>query len=202
MDPFFTNVSDAARFRTAIERFDALNAADPNREIVDGVPVAKELLYAQRLCAWVMRLAPSASEELRLAARSQHLCRWEVPRQTYPMTRAGYHRWKNDLKTFHARKSAEVLHETGYSEDVIKRVSELNEKKRFPDDAESRVLEDALCLMFLQFQFSEVAAKLDDEKTVNAVRKSWDKMTEAGRQHALALPYSDRERELVRRALA
>ncbi|HMJ90873.1 MAG TPA: DUF4202 domain-containing protein [Candidatus Acidoferrum sp.] len=197
----FAHVSDPARFRSAIARFDELNSADPHRESVGGELRPRELVYAERLCEWIMRLAPQASEVLRLAARSQHLCRWEIPRDTYPQTRAGYHQWKNDLKKFHAGKSAEVLRAVGYTEDIISRVSDLNLKKHFPADAETRVLEDALCLMFLQFQFGELAAKLDDEKTVNAVRKSWEKMTDPARQHALALPYTDRERELIQRAL-
>ena len=89
-----------------------------------------------------------------------------------------------------------------YPDAVVSRVSELNLKKNFPADAQTRVLEDALCLMFLQFQFGELATKLDDEKTINAIRRSWEKMTEAARQHALALTYTDRERELIQRALA
>jgi hypothetical protein len=197
-DAFFQNVSDPARFREAIRRFDELNSADPNRE--NNSP--RELLYAQRLCDWVMRLAPNASEELRLASRSQHLCRWEIPRDTYPATRPGYHQWKNDLKKFHATKSAEVLRAVGYSEEMVTRVSELNLKKKFPADPGTRVLEDALCLVFLQFQLGELAAKLDDDKTINALRKSWEKMTDAARQHALALTYTDKERELIQRALS
>lgn len=201
-DPFFGNVSDPVRFQNAIERFDELNSADPNREATAEQSCPRELLYAARLCEWVMRLSPNASEELRLAARSQHLCRWHIPRDSYPATRTGYHQWKNDLKKFHAGKSAEVLQGVGYSEEVIARVSELNLKKKFPADADTRVLEDALCLMFLQFQFGELAAKLDDEKTVNALRRSWEKMTENARQVALTLSYSDRERELIQRALS
>jgi hypothetical protein len=38
-------------------------------------------LYAQRLTDWVLRLSPDATEELRLAARCQHICRWEIPRE-------------------------------------------------------------------------------------------------------------------------
>src|SRR4051812_10346101 len=196
-DLFFANTADPARFREAIRRFDELNSADPNQEQVDSESIPRELLYAERLCEWVMRLAPNASEELRLAARSQHLCRWEIPRDSYPQTRAGYHQWKNDLKKFHASKSAEVLRGVGYTEQLVERVRELNLKKNFPADLDTRVLEDALCLKFLEFQFGELAVKLDDDKTINALRKSWEKMTEAARQHALALSYTDRERELI-----
>src|SRR5437588_6394339 len=82
--------SDPKRFEAAIRRFDEENARDPNRVTVGGSPQARELIYAQWLTDWVLRLCPAASEELRLAARSQHLCRWLVPRESYPMTRVGY----------------------------------------------------------------------------------------------------------------
>src|ERR1039457_116191 len=66
---------------------------------------------------------------------------------------------------------------------------------------ECRVLEDALCLMFLEFQFTALAAKSDDEKMVNALRKSWEKMTEAARTEALKLSFGAREKNLIGRAL-
>jgi hypothetical protein len=188
---------NAHQFEAAIRRFDAENSRDPNLE--NGQP--RELLYAQRLTGWVLRLCPEASEELRLAARCQHICRWEIPRDSYPMTRAGYLKWRADLKIFHAQKAGEILRETGYDETVIRRVQDLNLKKNFPADPESRVLEDALCLVFLQFQLAALAGKTDEDKTVNALRKSWAKMSETGRAEALKLDFGAREKNLLQRAL-
>ncbi len=192
---------DAKKFEAAIRRFDAENSRDPNLEIAGGVSQPRELLYAQRLTGWVLRLCPDASEELRLAARSQHICRWEIPRNSYPMTRAGYLKWRADLKKFHAQKAGEILRESGYDETVIRRVQELNLKKNFPDDPESRALEDALCLVFLEFQFAALAAKSDDDKMVNALQKSWQKMTDTARAEALKLEFGSREKILLQRAL-
>ena len=189
------------RFEDALRRFDEANARDPNREVIAGVPHPRELLYAQRLAKWVLRLCPGASEELRLAAHCQHICRWEIPRASHPMTRAGYLQWRATLKKFHAQKAGEILHEAGYAEDVIGRVQDLNLKKHFPDDPEARVLEDALCLVFLEFQFAELAARSDDDKMINALRKSWGKMTDAGRAEALKLNFGEREKNLLDRAL-
>ena len=185
------------KFATAVARFDAENSRDPNSE--DGRP--RELLYAERLTAWVMKLCPDAGEALRLAARCQHICRWQSPRENYPMTRAGYLKWRADLKKFHAEKSGTILREVGYDEATIARVQDLNLKKNFPADAEVRVLEDALCLVFLEFQLAALAAKSDDEKMVNALRKSWEKMTKAGRAEALKLNYGDNEKRLLSLAL-
>ena len=193
---------DAARLTEAIYRFELANRRDPNQEMDDGAMYPRELLYARRLSTWVLKLCPDASEELRLAAHCQHICRWEIPRATYEMSRAGYLKWRSDLKKFHAQKAGEILREIGYPEEVIARVQALNLKKNFPTDPESRVLEDALCLVFLQFQFAELAAKTDDEKLINALQKSWKKMTPAAHAEALKLSFGPRESDLLKRALA
>jgi len=193
--------SDPQRFESALRRFDEENRRDPNTEAADGVPQPREWLYAQRLTRWVLQLDPEAAEELRLAARCQHLCRWEIPRQSYPMTRAGYLKWRANLKQFHAQKAGEVLREAGYPDDMIRRVQDLNLKKNFPADPGSRVLEDALCLVFLEFQLGDLAGKTAEDKTINALQKSWQKMTEAGRAEALKLNYGEREKVLLARAL-
>jgi hypothetical protein len=188
-------------FQKAVEKFDAENARDPNMEMADGASHPREWLYARRLTDWVLKLAPEASEVLRLAARCQHICRWMIPRSSQPMTRAGYLRWRNELKQFHARKSGEILREAGYSDDVITRVQELNMKKNFPDDPESRILEDALCLVFLEFQFADLARKTAEDKIINATRKTWHKMTPGARERALLLPLGEEEKAVIERAL-
>jgi hypothetical protein len=149
----------------------------------------------------VLKLCPEASEELRLAARCQHLCRWLVPRESYPMTRGGYLKWRENLKHFHAQKAGEILHEVGYPAEVVARVQSLNLKKNFPRDAEGRVLEDALCLVFLEHQFSNLASKTTDDKMVNALQKAWKKMTPAAQAEALKLPYEPHQRALLGEAL-
>jgi hypothetical protein len=196
--PFRPN--DSQRFESALHRFDEVNSRDPNTEIADGVSRPREWLYARQLTKWVLQLCPDASEELRLAARCQHICRWEIPRQSYPMTRAGYLQWRATLKKFHAQKAGDILREAGYPEDVIRRVQDLNLKKHFPDDPETRVLEDALCLVFLEFQLADLAAKTAEDKTINALQKSWQKMTEAARAEALKLNHGPREKALLERA--
>jgi hypothetical protein len=193
--------SSPQRFEAARQRFDEENARDPNAEVEGGVSRPREWLYAQRLTNWVLRLCPEASEELRLAARCQHLCRWEIPRQSCPMTRAGYLQWRATLKQFHARKAGDILRELGYPEATVRRVQDLNLKKHFPGDPEARALEDALCLVFLEFQFAGLAAKSNDDKMINALRKSWEKMTEPARAEALKLIYGEREKTLLQRAL-
>jgi hypothetical protein len=188
-------------FAEAIRRFDEENSRDPHREQVEGVDHPRELLYAQRLTDWVRRLAPEAAETLLLAARCQHLCRWEIPRSSYEMTRAGYLRWRAELKELHARKAADILREVGYGEEVITRVQELVRKKNLGSDPEVQVLEDALCLVTLEFQLEDLMAKTDPEKMVSILQKTWKKMSPSAQEEALKLSYSEKARELLGKAL-
>jgi hypothetical protein len=194
-------MEEDGRFSEAIRRFDEENGRDPHLVIADGAALPHELLYAQRLTEWVLRLQPNASEPLLLAARSQHICRWLVPRNSYDMTRAGYLRWRNDLKQMHAKKSAEILREVGYDETTIARVVDLNLKKGLGRDQECQVLEDALCLVTLQYQLAELMEKTDPDKMVVILQKTWKKMSEAARTEALALPFTEAEKSLVQKAL-
>jgi hypothetical protein len=186
-----------ARFQQVLRRFDDENARDPNLVTIAGTALPRELFYAQRLTEWVLRLSPEASEALRLAARCQHICRWMIPRNSHPMTRAGYLRWREELKSFHAQKSTEILREAGYPEEMIARVRELNLKKNLGKDPECQVLEDALCLVTLQYQLGDLMDKTEPDKMVAILQKTWKKMSPAGRKEALGLSFSERERELI-----
>ena len=180
---------------------DEANARDPNTEEIAGLARPRELLYAERLTEWLLKLDPAASELLRLAARGQHICRWEIPRNRYPLDRAGYLKWRSELKKFHAEKSAAILRECGYPECSIRRVQELNLKSKFPHDPETQVLEDALCLVFLQYQFGDLAARTASGKMVSALQKTWTKMSAGARVAALALTYTEMEQRLLASAL-
>lgn len=197
MDPAEEN-----RFAEAVNRFDAANSQDPNHIEVGGVSRPHELVYAERLSDWVRRLAPEASEVLLLAARSQHLCRWEIPRSSYEMNRTGYLRWRAELKKFHAARSAEILAAVGYPDEVIQKVQDLNLKKNLGTDPDCQTLEDALCLVTLEYQFSDLIRKTDPEKLVSILQKTWKKMSPAGQSAALRIPYSDENRAVLERALA
>jgi len=189
-------------FQEALRRFDEENSRDPNFVLEGGINRPREQAYAQWLSDWVARLSPNASEPLRLAAHCQHLCRWEIPRNSFEMSRAGYLRWRAELKQFHARKSAEILREVGYPEEIVARVQDLNLKKGLGTDPECQILEDALCLVTLQYQLEELIAKTAPEKMVEILRKTWKKMSDGARTHALALPLSSRAKELIGEALA
>jgi hypothetical protein len=194
--------SSDERFQEAVQRMDAANSQDPNHEQAGDRDWPRELIYAERLTRWVLQLNPNASEALQLAARSQHILRWKIPRDTYPASRAGYLKWREDLKKFHAQTAGEILKESGYGEDMVERVRAMNLKTNIKSDPDTQTLEDALCLVFLQFQLSDLIGKTAEDKVVNAVRKSWGKMSETGRARALELQFTVQERSIILKALA
>jgi hypothetical protein len=192
----------AARFNAAIAAFDQANSQDPNLEMDGGVAYAREWLDAQRLSAWVERLDPGASEALRLAARCQHLQRWRIPRSAYPDGRAGYLQWRTALGRFHADEAEKVLREVGYGDDVVDAVRRINTKQGLHSNPDTRTMEDALCLSFMDHELERFATKHSDEKLVTILKKTWGKMSPRAREIALTLPLSERLQKLVERALA
>jgi hypothetical protein len=195
-------IADPERFQRAIVAIDAANADDPNLLETAKGPRPKELVHAELLTDWVRRLQPEASEPLLLAARAHHIRRWVTPRSSYPKGRSGYLKWRRDLHRFHADEVARILAQAGYEAEVVSRVRQIVRKERLTLDPEVQTLEDALCLVFLQLQLDETAGRVaDDEKMVDVLRKSWRKMSPAGREFALGLDLSEEGRELVRRAL-
>ncbi|MBV8098027.1 MAG: DUF4202 domain-containing protein [Verrucomicrobia bacterium] len=194
--------NEEGAFRESIRLFDKANSADPNTVIIDGKPIPYELFYAQRLTEWVERLSPSASPALLLAARCQHICRWMIPRGSYPMTRAGYLKWRTDLKQFHAQKSGEILSESGCSPELVARVQELNFKKNLGQDPELQTLEDALCLVTLQYQLTDLVRKTEPDKMVSILQKTWKKMSSQARGEAMRLSYPEDQQKLLSQALS
>lgn len=185
------------RLNRVLERIDQLNRQDPHTVLVGQTPQPWEYVYSQWLTEWVLRLNPQASELLRIAARGQHVRRWTIPRSRYPMNRAGYLRWRETLKAFHADTIAGLMREEDYPDDAIQRVRTLMGKRQLGSDPETQTLEDALCLVFLETQFADLRRKTSEEKMREIVRKTWGKMSERARAEALKLPLNDAERRFV-----
>ena len=188
-------------FELAVTRFDDANRADPRKVTLDGQEIPFELLYAQRMSHWLDRLDPNASEAVRLAARSQHIRRWEIPRSDYAMDRAGYYQWRIRLYGYHAEKAGEILREVGYDDATIMRVQQLLQKKNIKTDPEMQLLEDVICVVFLENYFADFSQAHEPDKVVDILQKTWRKMSPRGQQAALGLKIPDAALKLVERAL-
>ncbi len=176
------------RLAAAVAAIDAANAEDPNVVTVRGRTGPKELLHAELVTEWVTRLRPDASEPLLLAARAHHLRRWTVPRSSHPAGRAGYLRWRRGLHTRQADELGAVLREVGYDDATIARAQAIVRKEALGSDPEVQALEDALCLVFLETQLTDVAARLDEETLARVLAKTTQKMSDSGRAAIADLP--------------
>lgn len=186
-----------------MEAFDKVNSQDPFMELVNGEEMPKELLYSQRMTEMLLDFYPTASETLQLAARCQHIRRWAIPRDDYPMDRKGYLEWRTALKKFHGKLAAEIMAENGYGEEAISKVDDLLNKRRLKTDPEVQALEDVVCLVFLKYYFDPFIAKHKEEeiKLIDIVQKTWRKMSPKGHDAALAMSHSTAALAIVQKAL-
>jgi len=188
-------------YARARELIDAAHAADPGRA-PDGR--AAELVYADRMEAWVARLVPEAAPRLRLAARAQHLERWLVPRATFPAGKAGYLAWRRSLYTKQAGRARALLLAAGVAADEAEEVATWVSKTGLKTNPGTQALEDAACLVFLENEIGAFAAQHADyprEKFVEILRKTWKKMSPVAQQAALELDLPPAIAALVREAV-
>lgn len=190
------------KFKKAIFLFDEANSLDPNKEFFEGKEFSKELLYSERMTNQLNKFASNSSEPLQLTVRCQHICRWEIPRDSYEMNRVGYLTWRKDLKDFHAKKASEILKEVGYDDAMIAQVKSLLLKKDLKKNTDTQTLEDVVCLVFLEFYFLKFSEKYSEEKLIDIVQKTWKKMSDKGHEAALKLELPKSAVQLIEKALS
>ncbi len=176
-------------FDKAAALIDVANSEDPNQETVDGRIWPKELLYSHRMSEMLQRYKPDADDTMKLAIRAQHIQRWKSPRDTHPMDRIGYLKWRKDLYKFHSQTANDLLAQAGYGEDVTGRVKQAVAKMRIKDNPDTQLLEDVSVLVFIEHYLLEFAGKhpeYTEEKWLDIIRKIWKKMTDQARQFALS----------------
>ncbi len=186
----------------AIQEFDRYNSNDPNREMWRGTDYPKELLYAMRMTERLTQFAPDSPEYLILAARCQHIGRWEIPRSAYPMDRKGYLQWRSTLKFHHARIAGDILAKIGYDHETIEKVKFLLLKKELNRNADTQMLEDVICLVFVQYYLDDFAAAHNEEKVIEILRKTMTKMSSRAIAEVSTLPLSDKILALLGQAAA
>ena len=184
-----------SKYDRALERIDLAHKDDPNTIEVNNETLPYEFNYAQKMTKYLERLNPTASDLLRLAIRAQHLRRWETPRASYPATKIGYHSWRGALQRTQAALVEKICLESGYEAEDAARVGAMVRKADLrKGDPDTQTLED----VFDKFE-KDIG---DEEKILDILRKTWGKMSEAGRAEALKLDLSERGSALVSKALA
>ncbi len=192
------------KFSDVIFQIDAANAADPKSDVHEGKSYPKEQIYGIRMMEWVERLEPDASDALKIAARGQHIRRWEVPRSRYPFGKGGYYAWRTFLYGYHGEKAGKIMADAGYGADEIGEMKAIMDKKNLRGNAGTQTLEDAAALVFLENHFVDFAHRddMDEGKLVDILRKTWGKMSERGQSAALELVLPDEASVLIEKALS
>ncbi|KAJ3579975.1 hypothetical protein NPX13_g588 [Xylaria arbuscula] len=207
-----------ANFAAALKLIDDAHSEDPktvpSADDSEGM-VPNELHYARKMTRWLAVRCPDASPVLQLACRAQHFRRWEIPRDSFPMTRPGYLTWRAKQKTQAAEKIKVLLSSLPPSSSSssssleipthdIERIAALVRKENLSADPETQVLEDTACLVFLDDQLDDFETRedVDEDKMINILRKTWGKMSPQGREIALGMKLSERGQMLVGKALA
>jgi Domain of unknown function (DUF4202) len=186
--------------RRARELIDAAHGADPNRA-ADGRPA--ELVYADRMEDWILKINPGADPILRLAARCQHLERWLVPRSSFPLGRPGYLAWRTSLYGKQAERARSLLLDAGVPAEDAANAATWVAKKGMRTNAGTQALEDAAVLVFLQSEIEAFAAQhaqYPREKFVDILRKTWRKMSPRAQELAGGLELPPPIAALVREA--
>ena len=177
-------------FDEAVVLMDAANTEDPNMEKdLDGKEWPKELLYSHRMADMIGRYKPDADHVNQLAVRGQHIQRWKSPRDAYPMDRKGYHKWRKDLYTFHANTTAELMSKAGFDEESLERVKKAIGKIGIKVNTDTQLLEDVAGLVFIEhymLAFAEKHPEYTEEKWIDIIRKTWNKMSEGAHNFALS----------------
>ncbi len=177
------------KFKHVFSLIDAANSIDPRTEEFEGRPCPKELLYSHRMTEMLSRFMPQASEYVQIACRAQHIQRWLSPRDSQPMTREGYFKWRINLYQFHAQKTSQLMKEAGYEEAAIERVQAIVGKKNIKGNPETQTLEDVAGLVFIEYYmqgFAGQKADYSEEKWINIIKKTWNKLSEEARSFALS----------------
>ena len=178
------------RFQAVIAEIDAANAQDPRLYRVAGTPRPREVVYSERMSDCLSRLYPDASEALRIAARAQHICRWQMPRKDYPLGRDGYNAWRAACRDHHAALTSAILRRHGYADGEIAQVVKIIRKEQLKRDPESQALENVVAVVFVEHYLDEFVAEhkdYDDAKLTDILRKTLRKMDATGHTAALGL---------------
>jgi hypothetical protein len=193
-------MASSEQFEKAFAQFDSYNSNDPNKEEYNGKAYPKELLYATRMSERLDLFKPGSPDYLKLAARCQHIGRWEIPRSSYPMDKKGYLQWRNTLKFHHAKIAGDILTNCGYGSETIEKIKFLLLKKELTSNADTQTLEDVICLVFIQYYLDEFASKHEDDKVVDILRKTMKKMSARAKTEAGKISVSTRIQGLIQQA--
>ena len=181
-----------------------MNASDPRHEQIAGAQRPREIVYAERMTACLERIRPHASEALRIAARAQHIRRWEIPRHTFALGRDGYNAWRSACRDHHAGLVTGIMQNHGYSAPEIAHVVKLISKGDLKQDPESQALENVVGVVFVAHYLAGFVAdhaEYDEPRLIGILRKTMRKMDATGHAVVVTLGMPPSTRRLIEIAM-
>ena len=197
-----TETSD--RLDAVFSDIDAANADDPRTIVIDGEIRSYEIVYSERMIERLGIMYPDASDALKIAARGQHIRRWDIPRVKYEQGRNGYNQWRRACREHHAELLAEIMQRHGYGEEDVAKVQTYVKKEQLKKDRESQALENVVDIVFIEHYLDDFAKKYqnyDEDKMIDIIAKTLKKMSPKGHEAALALDLPDGYRKLIMAAI-
>lgn len=183
------------------EMVDEINARDPRVDAKSGLP--QDLVYGLHMTQQLESFLPNSSDALKVAARAQHVGRHLVPRTQFPEGKLGYHQWRRHLYARHAETAVGIMRRVGgFNEEEMAIVNKILRKDDIKGDENVQAVEDVACLVFLRDTFSDFSAKHEDDKMVDILQKTWEKMSQRAKDAALKLEFNEASKELLKRALS
>ena len=166
-----------------IKTTEAINLVHTEDEtlINDGAKtVASELVYSQRMLAMLEVFDKGSSKLLRLAVQCQHLRRWNIPRTNYSMDRRGYHQWRRAVMEYQLNQTREILIQNKVDIDDIDFILDGLSNQGNKAHATAQIIMDTACLVFIKWYLEAFAAKHEQKKVNDIMKKTMQKMSDKG----------------------
>ena len=184
------------------EAIDKVNDQDPRKLEIDGKETTHERVYSLRMLKTLLEFEPSAPDDLQIACYAQHIGRWQLPRDTYPLGRAGYNGWRRAQYEHQSSLASKTLKNIGATDELTASVKELVAKKDRTTNPLSQALEDVACLVFVKYYAESFFEKHSKEKSISIVQKTWKKMSNKAQKHLLHVLEAGYVRTVIESALA
>lgn len=177
-------------FDKAVAAICALHHEDRQFETHQGKQVPAEWVYALRMQAALNDYVPGASFALQLAAQCHHLKRWEVARTQFAMNKSGYFMWRQTVLAHQIKLATQALLEAGVEQTECDGVCHILQSKHRNILHEAQLLEDVACAVFVRDYLEPFAAKHPEEKVVDIIRKTLQKVSDPGKAYIGGLTLS------------
>ena len=167
-------------YHKAIAEIEKAHAEDGSKEIENGASYPSEVLYGRRMLSVLEMVSPDSSLAMKLAVQCQHIKRWGIPRSNYPFDRRGYHQWRRVVMDYQLQQAHLLLSAANIDETDILWVLNALKNQGDKSNPESQIIMDTACLVFLKWYMESFAAKHENEKVIDILKKTIRKMSVEG----------------------